>query len=190
MNYNVIVLSVKTDVERRKHISKVCKTLKLDFEFFNALTPIDLDDDLINTYYSNMDVYQYPELNHKAVFATFESHKEILKRIYTSKQNTLVLEDDLIPVRDYDFTDIDFNSFDLLQLMSEVSCCCHFVNWISAGFLYQEFNASHYHPTQAFDWELHKLRNNFNIQTVDEPVFEQTNNFKSHLAPYGYKKIH
>ena len=28
---------------------------------------------------------------------------------------------------------IDFTSFDVMQLMSEVSCCCQFYNWKSAG---------------------------------------------------------
>ena len=39
------------------------------------------------------------KVKRKAVYATFHSHLNILQSIYNSKKNTLVLEDDLIPVR-------------------------------------------------------------------------------------------
>ena len=68
--------------------------------------------------------------------------------------------------------------------MSEVSCCCQFYNWEEAGDIF--WHLTDQQPTQAFDWELHKLRNKFNIQTVDEPVFKQSSSFVSNIAPNGY----
>ena len=70
--------------------------------------------------------------------------------------------------------------------MSEVSCCCQFITWPAAGDMMWRLRQQNFFPTQAFDWELHKLRGEFDIQTVDEPVFKQSSNFKSNLAPDGY----
>ena len=40
----------------------------------------------------------------------------------------------------------------------------------------------------AYDWELEKCRE-LNIQTIDSPIFVQTNTFPSNIAPNGYKKL-
>ena len=182
--YNTLVLSLKKDKERRKHTTATLFNLGLGFKFFDASTPEDLTHYFENVYCSKMDIGE--KVIKKAVYATFHSHLNLLQHIYDSKQHTLVLEDDLIPVRDYDFDNVDFDSFDILQLMSEVSCCCQFVNYQAAGEIFWKLRQDHYYPTQAFDWELHKLRGEFNIQTVNDPVFEQTDMFTSNLAPYGY----
>jgi len=184
--YNVLVLSLERDVERRKHITEVCNRLGLKFKFFNAYTPEDLPFYFKEIYLSKLDIYQFPKLNHEAVKATFYSHIQLLKEIFNSKKHTLVLEDDLIPIRDFDFKNIDFESFDILQLMSEVSCCCQFVNWKSAGDILFRLYRDKWYPTQAFDWELFKLKSEFNILTVDNPIFEQSKEFISNLAPNGY----
>ena len=182
--YNTLVLSLKKDKERRKHISAVLSNLGIDFKFFDASTPNDLSYYFESVYCSKIDIGK--KVIAKAVYATFHSHLNILQDIYNSRQNTLILEDDLVPVRDFNFKNIDFESFDVLQLMSEVSCCCQFITWTAAGEIFWRLRQDHYYPTQAFDWELHKLRNEFNIQTIDEPVFKQSNKFISNLAPYGY----
>ena len=180
--YNILVLSLVKDTERRKHITSVLDRLNLKFRFFDATTPDDLDYYTEKVYFKNLDYN--PKVNRKAVMATFMSHLNILTEIFNSKENTLVLEDDLIPIRDFDFKNIDFNSFDAMQLMSEVSCCSQFYSWQFAGDL--RLNFSFNPPTQAFDWELFKLKNKFNIVTIDEPVFKQSSEFISNLAPNGY----
>ena len=182
--YRVLVLSLEKDLERRRHITKVCNDLNLNFEFFDAKTPDDLTDYYKKEYFSNIDIFNYPKLNHDAILATFLSHLELLAKIYFEKTHTLILEDDLVPLKEFDFENIDFNSFDILQLMTEVSCCCQFVNWQSAGLIYNYLIKNK--PFQAFDWELHRLRDKFNIQTVSTPVFKQSEEFVSNLAPNGY----
>lgn len=180
--YRTLVLSLKSDLKRRHHIASVLSKLDIDFEFFNASTPEDLDYYTENIYFSLLDYN--PKVNRKAVMATFISHLNLLKTIFNSKQNTLVLEDDLIPIEKYNFKNVNFNSFGALQLMSQVSCCSQFYNWETAGDLLWHFNSIK--PTQAFDWELHKVRDKFNIQTVDSPIFAQSSEFKSNIAPNGY----
>ena len=180
--YNVLVLSLKKDLERRKSINAILFNLGIEFEYFNATTPEELDYYTKNIYFSNLD--NNPKTNREAVMATFMSHLRILRQIFNSKTNTLLLEDDVIPIRDFDFNNVDFNSFGVKQLMSEVSCCCQFYNWEEAGDIF--WHLTDQQPTQAFDWELHKLRNKFNIQTVDEPVFKQSSSFVSNIAPNGY----
>ena len=184
--YNVLVLSLEEDLERRKHITKVCSELGLEFEFFNAYTPKDLPFYFKEIYLSKLDIYQFPKLNHDAIKATFYSHTQLLKKIFNSKQHTLVLEDDLIPIRDFDYNNVDFESFDVLQLMSEVSCCSQFVNWKAAGDIFSRLFKAEWYPSQAFDWELFKLKSEFNIQTVENPIFKQSEEFISNLAPNGY----
>lgn len=182
--YKTLVLSLEKDVERRKHIDKVVKGLGLDYEFFNALTPEDLSPYHLKEYFKSIDIFNYPKLNHYNVLATFLSQLELIKYSFTNKVNLLVLEDDLIPVRDFDFKNVDFSKFDIFQLMSEVSCCCYFVNHNSAENIYNTFINSR--PTQAFDWELFKLKETFRIVTVGLPVFIQSDKFISNLAPNGY----
>tara|TARA_B100000683_G_scaffold270151_1_gene308518 strand:+ start:563 stop:1120 length:558 start_codon:yes stop_codon:yes gene_type:complete len=182
--YKVLVLSLKKDIERREHITSVLDKLGLKFEFFDATSPEDLKGDYYTRKVVFADLDNNPKVNREAVIATFVSHLQLLKTVFNSKQNTLVLEDDLIPVRDFNFDDVDFTSFDVMQLMSEVSCCCQFYNWKSAGDLISYFSFNR--PTQAFDWELHKLRSKFNIVTIDKPVFKQSSEFISNLAPNGY----
>lgn len=182
--YKTLVLSLKKDTNRRKHTTAMLFNLGIPFRYFDASTPDDLDHYFKNVYCSKIDIGG--KVIKDAVYATFHSHLNLLKHIFNSKEHTLVLEDDLSPVREFDFTNIDFESFDVLQLMSEVSCCCQFVNWKAAGDIYWRLKQAQWYPTQAFDWELHKLRNEFNIQTVDKPVFEQMDSFISNLAPNGY----
>lgn len=180
--YKTLVLSLSSDIERKHHIRSVLSGLNIDFQFFTANTPEDVDYYSENIYFSQLDYN--PKVNRKAVMATFKSHLNLLLSIFNSKQNTLVLEDDLIPVREYNFKDVDFESFGVLQLMSEVSCCSQFYNWRTAGDIFWHFSCNK--PTQAFDWELHKIRDKFNIKTVPSPVFAQSSNFQSNIAPNGY----
>jgi len=180
--YNTIVLSLKKDTERRKSVGAILYHLGLGFKYFDAITPEELSYYDKDIYFKDLDYN--PKVNREAVMATFLSHLNILKTIFNSKTNTLLLEDDLIPVRDYDFEKVDFDSFGVKQLMSEVSCCCQFYNWKEAGEIF--WHLSSIYPTQAFDWELHKLRDKFNIVTVDEPVFKQSTKFISNIAPNGY----
>lgn len=182
--YRTLVLSLKKDTKRRQHTIQLLNKLEIEFEFFDAYTPENLNYFFSNIYCSKIEIGD--KVNKGAVYATFYSHLQILKDIFNSKTHTLVLEDDLVLEREFDFKNIDFNSFDVLQLMSEISCCSQFVNWKAAGNILFRLKKAQWYPTQAFDWELHKLREEFNIQTVDTPVFSQSSKFISNLAPYGY----
>lgn len=180
--YNVVVLSLLTDTHRRKKTNAILYNLGLGFKYFDAITPDNLSYYDKDIYFKDLD--NHPKVNREAVMATFLSHLNILKNIFNSKTNTLLLEDDLIPARDFDFNNIDFDTFGVKQLMSEVSCCCQFYNWKEAGEIFWYLKSIY--PTQAFDWELHKLRDKFNITTVDDPVFRQSSEFVSNIAPHGY----
>ena len=96
--YNVLVLSLVKDTERRKHITSVLDKLNLKFRFFDATTPDDLDYYTEKVYFKNLD--HNPKVNRKAVMATFMSHLNILTEIFNSKENTLVLEHDAIVIGD------------------------------------------------------------------------------------------
>jgi hypothetical protein len=180
--YKVLVLSLEKDKERRKQTNAILFNLGLGFKYFDAITPDKLSYYQKEIYFKDLD--HNPKVDREAVMATFISHLEILKIIFKSKTNTLLLEDDLIPARDFDFKNVDFDTFGVKQLMSEVSCCCQFYNWKEAGEIF--WHLTSIFPTQAFDWELHKLRSKFNIQTVDKPIFTQSTQFVSNIAPNGY----
>lgn len=182
--YKTLVLSLKTDTHRREHITKVLDELNLPFEFFDALTPDDITDDLRDNLFKNIDIYDW-DINHDAVLATFMSQLAIIKHSADTKTNILLLEDDLMYINEFNFDSVDFSDFDLWNLSEMMSCCAYFINHNFAEKLHNHIISSNI--TQAFDWELFKLRDTFNFKGVRHPIFIQTNKFVSNLAPNGYK---
>lgn len=184
--YKVLVLSLKSDIERRKHITQELKKAELHFEFFDAKTPEDVTDEIKQNMFNNIDIYSW-DLNHDNVLATFLSHLAILEYSKTYQENILLVEDDMVLLRPFDFDSVDFSNFDIFNISDKLSCCAYFINHKSAAKILNHFLTTEI--TQAFDWELYKLKDKFNIRTISEPVFRQTNTFVSNLAPNGYKKL-
>lgn len=184
--YKTLVLSLLKDVDRREHITKVLNDLQLKFEFYDAKTPDDVTPEFKKSLFSDIDIYSW-DINHDSVLATFLSHLSILEYSYTSQQNILLLEDDIKSLRKFNFNNIDFSQFDIFNLSDEMSCCSYFISHSSAKKILNHILSNKI--TQAFDWELYKLKDFFNVKVVDEPIFRQCKKFTSNLAPNGYKKL-
>lgn len=184
--YKTLVLSLVKDVDRREHITNVLQDLQLEFEFFDAKTPDDVTPELKQSFFSDIDIYSW-DINHDNVLATFLSHLSILEYSHINQQNILLIEDDMESLRQFDFASIDFDQFDIYNLSDKISCCAYFINHQSAKKIINHLLSNKI--TQAFDWELYKLKDSFTIKVVDEPIFRQCNKFTSNLAPNGYKKI-
>lgn len=181
--YETLVLSLTSDLDRRLHISKELSSIGLNFHFFDAKTPEDVTEEIKQKYFQHIDIYNY-NLNHDNVLATFLSHLSIFRYSKDNKINVLLIEDDLVLVNEFNFDNIDFDEFDIFNLSNELSCCSYFINYKSAQKVLDLFDSITI--TQAFDWELFKLRDRIKVKNVDSPIFIQDNSFKSNLAPDGY----
>lgn len=186
MNYEVCILSLSKDIERRNHMDKVMLKLNLPYIFFDALTPEDVDDAIIDKMFKNVDYYNW-NINQLAVMATFLSHIELLKISYNNKKNLLIIEDD-IDLSDnsiVNYKNINFEEFDVFNLGTLVSCYSYFVSWEGAGKILNLLDKRII--TQAYDWELYKLMDEITIKYATIPEWEQVNSFKSNIAPNGYE---
>lgn len=183
--YKTFVLSLESDIDRRKHTIKLLGDLNIPFSFYNAKTSLDVTPEIKNKLFNDVDIYEW-DINHDAVLATFLSHLSLLTYSYENKTNILVLEDDLNYVNQFDFININFDEFDIFNLSHQMSCCSYFVNHTRVKGIIDSFYNNKI--TQAFDWELFKRQDMFNIKTLDKPIFVQDINFKSNIAPNGYKK--
>lgn len=185
MNYEVRILSLSKDIERRNHMDKVMLKLNVPYIFFDALTPEDVDDAIIDKMFKNVDYYNW-NINQLAVMATFLSHIELLKISYNNKKNLLIIEDD-IDLSDnsiVNYKNINFEEFDVFNLGTLVSCYSYFVSWEGAGKILNLLDKRVI--TQAYDWELYKLMDEITIKYATIPEWEQVNSFKSNIAPDGY----
>jgi GR25 family glycosyltransferase involved in LPS biosynthesis len=84
----VIVLSLSSAKERREYMTQVLSTQNIEFEFFDSLSPNDIDKELIDTrphYFSPEGV------------ATFETHRKAIGHAKDQNDFILVLEDDATP---------------------------------------------------------------------------------------------
>jgi GR25 family glycosyltransferase involved in LPS biosynthesis len=186
--YTTRVISLKTCVDRRKHIIDLFSKLGLTFTFFDAIDYKNITEEIENTFFSNVDYYDY-NINQKAVMATFLSHLELIKECYETKTNMFILEDDAQLVKSFDFININFNNFDVYNIgsnkKSSIDCHAYFVSVDGAEKIINHFKTAVI--TQAFDWEMVKIKN-LKHNFIDEPVFiQEKNKFKSIIAPYGYK---
>lgn len=87
----VIVISLEKALDRQKYMTDVLGKKGINFEFFKALSPKDIQEDLLKNRPRN--------LSEEAV-ATFETHRKVLESIRDSGEITLVLEDDSTPIQD------------------------------------------------------------------------------------------
>jgi GR25 family glycosyltransferase involved in LPS biosynthesis len=186
MNFKTYCLSLKSDVARRNWMISIKEKIGLDFEFFDAVTPEEITDDIVEKYFEHANFYEW-DINQKAVMATFMSHMKLLELAVKNKENILIIEDDTYIIRPFNWNNIDFSSFDVFKISRRgVYCYAYFVSYNGAINLLNYLNSKKIEL--AYDWELEKCRE-LNIKTIDRPVFIQTFTFPSNIAPNGYKKI-
>lgn len=82
----VLVVSLLSATERRKFIKEQMERLSIPFEFFDALSPKDLDESLF---------LNRPKYLSKEAVATFETHRAVIKSVKGSSEPVLILEDDV-----------------------------------------------------------------------------------------------
>lgn len=186
MNYEVRILSLSKDIERRKHMKNVMLKLNIPYIFFDALTPDDVENTIIDKMFKNVDYYNW-NINQLAVMATFLSHIELLKISYLNKKNLLIIEDDIDLSNNstIDYKNVNFEEFDVFNLGTLVSCYSYFVSWEGAGKILNLLDKKII--TQAYDWELYKLMDEITIKYIETPEWEQVDLFKSNIAPNGYE---
>ena len=182
--FDTLCLSLISDIDRRNHMISVFDKLNLNVKFFDAVTPNELtlkDEE----YFKYCDFYEW-DINQKAVMATFISHMNILKCSVNENKHLLIIEDDLDYVLPLNFDDINFREFDLYNVGLKFSCYSYFVSTNGAKKILNELNSKKI--TQAYDWELSKLKT-INKVNSEHPHFIQIENrFKSNIAPNGYKR--
>lgn len=188
MNYSIRILSLLSNADRREHMKSIMREIKLPYTFHNATTPDDITQQVQDELFSEVDYYDW-DINHKAVMATFMSHLSLLKLSYHTKHNLLILEDDLeLSDRCFDLVNIDFSSFDVFNLGTQISCYAYFVSWQGAGRLLDVIATQGIN--KAYDWEMCQigLNNKIRYKTVPTPVWKQVPTFVSNIAPNGYKR--
>lgn len=188
VNYLIYIISLKKDIKRRDHMSKLMNRLKLDFKFYDAVEPNDLTDEIITNLFSDVDYYQY-NVNQVAVMSTLLSHLKLIEKSNQDKTNILILEDDVDLINEFNFDNIDFNHFDVFNIGSDgkktIDCHSYFVSLEGTKKILNHFDKNKI--TQAFDWEMVKIKE-LNLKFIDNPIFKQLKNqFPSNLAPNGYE---
>lgn len=184
-NFKTYVLSLVKDTDRRNHMLSIKNKIGLDFEFYDAKEPKDVSSEIEEKYFKNVDFGDW-DVNARAVMATFLSHMSLLKISRDTNTNILIIEDDIDINREFDFDNINFNDFDLFNIGTKFGCYAYFVTPIGANNILNHFNDITI--TQAFDWELSKIKN-LRFQYIEIPVFVQLENkFKSNISPNGYTK--
>jgi hypothetical protein len=187
MEFKTYCLSLKKCTDRREWMLSNQKKMRLDFEFFDAVTPDEITDDIVKRYFSDFSFYDEWDVNKRAIMATFISHMKLLELSANTKQNILIIEDDILIVRPYKWNDVDFDKFDILKLTHRGNFCySYFVSHTGATNVLEYLNRIEI--TQGYDHELEKCRE-LNIITEERPVFIQTPYFQSNIAPNGYKKL-
>ena len=177
------VISLKKDTKRRDWMESIKNKIELDFKFFDAIEPNSITNEIIEKYFSKTDFHLW-DVNEKAVMATFMSHIELLQYSANTHTNLLILEDDIDITKKYNWQDINFEEFDLYNIGKLASCHSYFVSYKGARKMLEHFDKIEI--TQAYDWELYKIKH-LNIKLIEEPLFIQTNEFISNIAPNGYK---
>jgi len=94
-----IVLNLKDATERRKYMTEVLSTQNIDFEFFDSLSPNDIDPNVLEKNSSKL-------FSQEGV-ATFETHRKAIGHAKVQNDFILVLEDDATPTCNNVFTEIN-----------------------------------------------------------------------------------
>ena len=184
-NFKTYVLSLVSNVDRRNHMLSIKDKIGLDFDFYDAKEPKDVTPEIENRYFKNVDFKQW-DINSEAAMATFLSHLSLLKLSKDTNTNILVIEDDIDINREFNFDNINFNDFDLFNVGTKFGCYAYFVTPVGATNLLQHFDNTII--TQAYDWELSKIKH-LRFQFTETPVFVQLENkFISNISPNGYTK--
>jgi len=159
--------------------------LGINFDYFDAIQPNEVTDEIEQKYFSKTDFYEW-DINQKAAMATFMSHMNLLDYACKNKCNLLIIEDDIDYVGNLDFNNINFNSFDIFNVGTPFGCYSYFVSYQGACKILNEIDSKQI--TQAYDWELNKLLT-VKKQTSKIPQFIQIENkFISNISPDGYKR--
>jgi hypothetical protein len=159
----------------------------LDFEFWDATTPNEITAEIKERYFKYVNFYEWDVIA-DAVMATFISHMNILKWSADNQTNVILIEDDLDYINNYDWDNIEWDTFDILKLGElGMNCYSYAVSWQGAHLLLSHYNSIQI--TDAYDLELHKIKH-LKFKYLPNPAFVQTyNKFDSNLAPNGYKRI-
>ena len=186
-SYKVWCLSLKSNTDRREWMLSIKDKIGLDFEFWDAITPEEITAEVKERYFKYVNFYEWDVIV-DAVMATFISHMNILKWSADNQTNVILIEDDLDYINNYDWGNIEWDTFDILKLGElGMNCYCYAVNWQGAAKLLLHLNSIQI--TEAYDLELHKIKH-LKFKYLPIPTFIQTQNkFVSNLAPNGYKRI-
>ena len=84
------------------------------------------------------------------------------------------------------FDGINFGEFELYNVGLEFSCYSYFVSINGAKKILSELNSKNI--TQAYDWELSKLKTINKVNSKHPHFVQIENRFKSNIAPNGYKR--
>lgn len=183
--FKTFCISLKKSVDRRSHMLSIKDKIGIDFEFYDAIPADEITEEIEYKYFRNTDFYEW-DINQKAVMATFMSHMHLLEYGYKHKTNLLIIEDDIDYVGNLDFGNIDFSSFDIFNVGTPFGCHAYFVSYEGAYRILNELNSTII--TQAYDWELYKLKTVRKLTTEVPQFIQVENKFTSSIAPNGYKK--
>lgn len=88
---NIFVINLTSATERREFQQKQLTKLDLDFEFINATTVSDIDEETYQKHY-----YDWQRPLQKTEVACYYSHKNVWKKIIQNNKPALILEDDAL----------------------------------------------------------------------------------------------
>ena len=190
-SYKVWCLSLESNTDRREWMLSIKDKIGLDFEFWNATTPNEITDDIIERYFKYVNYHEW-EVISEAVMATFISHMNILKWAADNKINVIVIEDDIDLINEFDWSSLDWDNFDIHKLGTERGnyCYAYAISWKGAAKFLLHLNSIQI--TQAYDIEMH-CTPHLKLKYPNKTIFQQVYGvFESNLSPNGYKrkKIH
>lgn len=187
MNFKTFCLSLKSNTNRREWMNSIKENIGLDFEFWDATTPNDLTDEIKEKYFKHVNFYEW-DIIQEAAMATFISHMKLLEHAINTNTNILIIEDDIDIISKFDWDSVNFDEFDIFKMgLQGVNCYSYFVSVNGAKKVLKYLNENAI--TEAYDWELYKMRD-LNVKYLKTPIFVQVQNkFESNIAPRGYNKI-
>lgn len=185
LGFKTYCLSLKNCIDRREWMLSQKEKIGLDFEFWNAFGPEYVTDELEKKYFIDGYLQQW-DFSQKATMATFLSHLSLIEHSVKTNTNLLIIEDDVLLINDIDWDNINFNEFDIYNIGTKGSCYSYFISVSGAKKLLEYFN--NIIISDAYDYELTKLGNEFLIKNTDKEIFSINNSFTSNIAPKGYIK--
>lgn len=169
----VIVISLEEALERQKYMTDVLGKKGINFEFFKALSPKDIQEDLLKNLPRN--------LSDEAV-ATFETHRKVLESIRDSGEMTLVLEDDSTPIKD----DVLIRIEDLLK--TELDWDIIFVGWELTG-IYNRTSDKRFLSIDRFLGLHSYIPNPKSVDKILENIGKPNDHIDKRIANLGTTKV-